>query len=221
MTERKGTSFGDISLRWDRDKEPALDNGDTGIHSVDAANGILRIIEAAHKRAEDSLGKAAESLMVSITDKMTGCLNQNFWDMYKEEFFNPGRDDGQVGILFADLNNLKQTNDNISYDAGDDLIKNFGKLLKANVRKGDLVIRWGGDEFIVICRSNGENVNFAQELAAAIEERAAAHPTVDVATGVAIYNKAQDELDLGKTKNRASEIMKENKSRMRVKYERP
>lgn len=53
-------------------------------------------------------------------------------------------------ICFIDINGLKQVNDNLGHKLGDDLIINAINIIKDNIRKEDFIIRFGGDEFIIV-----------------------------------------------------------------------
>ncbi len=205
--ERKSSLSG-LSLRWDRQKTPALPEGKTGIHSVDAANEIAQEIAGAHNKAE----KAAED---SLVDVLTECYNRKFWNKYVAETFHPSRDDGNIGLVSIDLNNLKTTNDTIGYDAGDHLIIETVEFLRSNVRKSDIIVRYGGDEFVIICHGDGEDHDFAQNLSTFIEERRIDKSGPNFASGVVVYDKDLDKYDLNNTRERAELEMKKRKKEMK------
>ena len=64
------------------------------------------------------------------------------------------------GIFSFDLNNLKKINDNMGHTYGDDLISGFARILKETFEKEAVVGRMGGDEFIVIIRSDDGRIDY-------------------------------------------------------------
>jgi len=62
------------------------------------------------------------------------------------------RDRTPFGLLFVDLDNLKQINDQFGHPAGDAAIQVVARTLRALFRQDDLVARWGGDEFVVLVK---------------------------------------------------------------------
>ncbi|WFD10938.1 diguanylate cyclase domain-containing protein [Tepidibacter hydrothermalis] len=84
-------------------------------------------------------------------DEMTGVLNrraglQNLNKQYTD-IVNNG---GGISICFIDINGLKDVNDALGHEAGDELIMTVVKGIKKHIKKSDFVIRMGGDEFLVI-----------------------------------------------------------------------
>jgi diguanylate cyclase (GGDEF)-like protein/PAS domain S-box-containing protein len=62
------------------------------------------------------------------------------------------RDRTPFGLLFVDLDNLKQINDQLGHQAGDAAIQLVARTLRALFRQDDLVARWGGDEFVILVK---------------------------------------------------------------------
>lgn len=78
-----------------------------------------------------------------------------------------------LGVLFLDLDRFKVINDSMGHDAGDELLRIVASRLRASVRSSDVVARFGGDEFVVICRdllSEKSVVAVAQQILKAFEE---------------------------------------------------
>jgi diguanylate cyclase (GGDEF)-like protein len=55
-----------------------------------------------------------------------------------------------ASIMFVDVDNFKKVNDQLGHDAGDDLLVNLTNILQQSIRNTDTLIRWGGDEFLII-----------------------------------------------------------------------
>ena len=83
---------------------------------------------------------------LSLTDELTGLANRRAFLAQLEQARVSG--DGAGVLLFADLDGLKQVNDALGHGAGDELIRLAGTVLAGTFRPGDIVARWGGDEFV-------------------------------------------------------------------------
>jgi len=79
-------------------------------------------------------------------DTMTGCLNRATGMQMLENLIQQKND---VIICFIDINGLKEINDILGHEQGDDLIITSVKIIRENTRENDLIIRLGGDEFLI------------------------------------------------------------------------
>jgi len=87
----------------------------------------------------------------SVRDSLTGLFNRRYMEESLErELRRAARNNRTLGVLMLDLDLFKQFNDNFGHDAGDALLREFGKILRAGVRGGDISCRYGGEEFALI-----------------------------------------------------------------------
>ncbi|WP_299179361.1 GGDEF domain-containing protein [uncultured Neptuniibacter sp.] len=88
---------------------------------------------------------------VSIYDKLTSTYNRHQLDhLFTEETVRAMRQQKPMTIAMIDLNGFKQINDTHGHQAGDEILIHFCSVLTKNLRITDKVIRYGGDEFIVL-----------------------------------------------------------------------
>jgi diguanylate cyclase (GGDEF)-like protein len=85
----------------------------------------------------------------SREDALTGLGNRR---CLLEAIAEPGQFDGQHLLVMLDLDHFKSINDSHGHDAGDRALQQFADTLRAVARQGDLLVRWGGEEFVWVCR---------------------------------------------------------------------
>ena len=99
----------------------------------------------------------------SKIDALTNLLNRRAFEERMDEEFSVTRRHGLVSCLaILDIDHFKSINDNYGHDSGDDVLKQVAAILQQEVRTGDLVGRWGGEEFVVYVRQ--ANIDGAKKL---------------------------------------------------------
>lgn len=102
---------------------------------------------------ERSRREAYEQLRhTSITDPLTGIYNRLHLDNTLDALTSgPQSGHGTVSVLLLDIDHFKTINDQFGHLAGDNVLVAVGDILKTAIRESDLVGRWGGEEFLIIC----------------------------------------------------------------------
>jgi len=87
----------------------------------------------------------------ALTDPLTGLLNRRGLEHQLSPLLGHARSlDGDLSVLFVDLDHFKQVNDEFGHDRGDAILRLVAGTLQRLVRTVDLVARYGGDEFVVV-----------------------------------------------------------------------
>ncbi|CUS49162.1 MAG: GGDEF domain protein [Idiomarinaceae bacterium HL-53] len=93
------------------------------------------------------------------TDPLTGLPNRAFLDEYLSHAIPEAeRANLAIGVMFIDFDGFKEVNDKLGHHAGDLLLKRVATRLKNVVRAGDVVARVGGDEFVMVVKAGGGEV---------------------------------------------------------------
>ena len=92
-----------------------------------------------------------EYIKTSSKDPLTGTLNRQLLDrIFKTQFKLSKSLNTGFALIMGDIDDFKQVNDQYGHIFGDIVLKEFAQILKESVRKSDFVIRFGGEEFIII-----------------------------------------------------------------------
>jgi diguanylate cyclase (GGDEF)-like protein len=108
---------------------------------------------AGRERAESLRMRAASAVLLrqAATDQLTGARTRFFGlDEAGRELERAQRTGDRVSLVFVDVNAFEQLNDTSGELAGDELLKLVGETLRANLRPYDVIIRYGGGEFVCL-----------------------------------------------------------------------
>ena len=133
----------------------ALDLGasDIVIKPIDSEELLARVkTQVRKKRYLDALrARLDQSMELAVTDQLTGLHNRRYMRVQLESFLKRANMGGApVSILLCDIDHFKKVNDIHGHSAGDDVLREFGRRLRENIRPMDLACRYGGEEFVVI-----------------------------------------------------------------------
>ncbi|MCL5039480.1 MAG: GGDEF domain-containing protein [Firmicutes bacterium] len=119
--------------------------------------------------------QVAETRLLAMTDEMTGVYNYRYFEKWlAEEGQTLLRARQPVTFLFVDFDRLKMVNDGFGHLAGDIALKASARLLRESTRNSDIIVRYAGDEFLVIL----PRTDFRQALPVADRIKRAVEETV-------------------------------------------
>ncbi len=108
----------------------------------------------------------------NLRDAMTGLNNRRFLEEYVETMVaNTARTNSSISILMLDLDYFKKVNDTYGHDVGDKVLIELSKVLVQSVRESDMVIRYGGEEFLIILQNTTQSYGdkVAEKIRLAVE----------------------------------------------------
>lgn len=158
----------------DEDKQPLESVADICAAAIQNANNFDRMKQLAY------------------VDGLTGIHNRRFFEMrIMEELERAGRFQGRLSVIMADIDNFKKLNDEFGHLLGDEILRSVSSILKQQLRKMDMVCRYGGDEFaILVPETTGDNaLRVAEKLRRQVESNdfPGVPRPVTISIGVAEY----------------------------------
>jgi diguanylate cyclase (GGDEF)-like protein/PAS domain S-box-containing protein len=87
----------------------------------------------------------------SIRDALTGLYNRRFLEeSFRREFSRAQRKETPLALMMLDVDHFKRYNDKYGHDAGDEVLRELGRLLSHFIRESDIACRYGGEEFVLL-----------------------------------------------------------------------
>ena len=169
---------------------------------VDRSELQLRLATMVRRRSyEEQLRQSIErTLVLAVSDGLTGLHNRRFLDMHLERALEDSRRSGEtVGLMMADIDHFKRINDGWGHASGDGVLKDFAARLATCLRASDLGCRFGGEEFAVLMP--GADVAAAMAVADRVRRSVADRPfdvagemlSITVSLGIAIFDPKKDD----------------------------
>lgn len=154
---------------------------------------------------------------VAVTDQLTGAFNREFLSArLPAELEAADGNEHALSVAMVDVDHFKPINDRHGHDVGDDVLCEVARRLRAAIRGGDLLVRYGGEEFLVVLprASAGQ----AWEIGERMRARVAAGPIVvgprllpvRVSVGIAQYRGGEAAADLVRRADGALYVAKGN-----------
>jgi diguanylate cyclase (GGDEF)-like protein len=137
-----------------------LELGAAALGSLQGRSSLERLVYSQYAQMADTAQAHADELArrdvsegemrrLSLTDVLTGLNNRRGFFIHAEHIFRLAqRKHVHSAVIFADVDGLKQVNDELGHEVGDDLIRDAGSIFRESFRDADVVGRLGGDEFV-------------------------------------------------------------------------
>jgi diguanylate cyclase (GGDEF)-like protein/hemerythrin-like metal-binding protein len=190
------------SESWQALRLPRRDGSlaDTQARAIRVQNSTMLVVDetpaSASKEALEHLrGRIIELERLSSTDRLTGAWNRAHLErVIESELSRSARLRQPVALILVDIDHFKRVNDTFGHQAGDSVLRELVQTLTASIRSGDLLFRWGGEEFVVLAPSTGHRAaaTLAEKLRTVVEQHAfAIVGKVTMSVGVAEHLAAE------------------------------
>ncbi|MGE4510424.1 MAG: diguanylate cyclase [Sulfurimonadaceae bacterium] len=206
------------------EKDPKFFHIDTPQNNVSWVSNMLRLPAKEHIVSMRSKDKVRHSFALSISsfeenyiisfsdisetideqfmleakamhDALTNAYNREYFRKIFPRFLVESRErELQLGIIIFDIDHFKSVNDTYGHNAGDAILKHLVKTVHKSIRSEDILVRWGGEEFIVLAKIR--SLQDVSRLAETIRTRVAKEHFEEVehitcSFGVCVYSEAE------------------------------
>ena len=156
---------------------------------------------------------------LAVRDGLTELYNHRYINEMLDKHIDKSAVEGMdLSLIFIDVDHFKSFNDEHGHQTGDVLLRELSALMRENVRTKDIVARWGGEEFVVVCPTTNEET--ASGLAEALRATIAQHrfvrdilpagPQVTISAGVASLAKNKSKAAMLAAADSALYVAKDN-----------
>tara|TARA_R110000737_G_scaffold34232_2_gene52653 strand:- start:8434 stop:9645 length:1212 start_codon:yes stop_codon:yes gene_type:complete len=146
---------------------------------VNYAANLEQLVEARTEELNEknqALNQALMSLeQLTLNDQLTGTYNRHFLKKFMPQTLaklkreHASNINEGLGLMMIDIDFFKKVNDNYGHDAGDKVLVQFSKVLAECCRASDWLVRWGGEEFVIV--AHGQSIKGLEQLAERIRHK--------------------------------------------------
>ncbi|MEA5583128.1 GGDEF domain-containing protein [Nodularia harveyana UHCC-0300] len=144
-----------------------------------------------YERLQDSVDQLQTQQLhlqeVAEKDALTGIFNRGKGERILQNLIE--RPDRNIGIILCDIDHFKRVNDNFGHLVGDRVLQEIVKCFQAHIRQEDVLVRWGGEEFLIVVSENDEIE--LKQLAERLREIIAEHKISEVGNMTASFGVAR------------------------------
>ena len=164
---------------------------------------LTRVVLRANSMMVDAIALRIDSAHRSFVDPLTRLWNRRRLDLFVEMLIPASRRNKQpFSIVLLDVDHFKRYNDSKGHQAGDDLLVEVAEIIQGCAREQDLVVRYGGEEFLVVLpTTSGDEARF---LAERILRRVRESTEVTISAGV---DESGDDRDFDQMVERADQAL--------------
>ncbi|MEM8817363.1 MAG: GGDEF domain-containing protein, partial [Pseudomonadota bacterium] len=190
-TMETGACVGEMSIIEDRDPSAWVVSRESAHLLVIHQSVLWKMVNASHEFAKnllvvlservrshnrviaDSYGELRKAEQSAVTDALTGLGNRHTMEnAFPREISRCARDNETLSLIMLDLDNFKSLNDRYGHVAGDRVLVAVADVLRKQFRPGDILVRYGGDEFAVLLPtvSIGQALSIAERVRQAVRQ---------------------------------------------------
>ncbi len=150
---------------------------------------------------------------LSSTDPLTELFNRRFFDNYIEGKIKDYRKGESLWLVIFDLDFFKNVNDDFGHNAGDAVLKEVSRLSRGLMRTGDVLCRWGGEEFAIVISGMGRSgiAQFTERIRESLENHVfPVNRKITASFGVAFYNGNEPATELAHRADKALYMAKKS-----------